>query len=216
MSQSEVTGAAMPAVIEAALLAAGQAFSALIESPFVSSELACRRLDLAELPGLLGDEAMPVTAGFFEVRGDLSGYLLLLMPSFVAERLTTLLLGADAGEEALADSALGEIGNVVVSAFLNRLADAWRLSAAPTPPQVIHDMAGALLGTVASALSALGESQVTVIRTTLTEALSEGNDASVVEQAAGVARRSPADAGTGTILLWLPRSEELARMGWAP
>ena len=48
------------------------------------------------------------------------------------------------------ESALGELGNIVGSGFLNALADATGLTLQPSPPTVMTDMAGALLDIIAS------------------------------------------------------------------
>jgi chemotaxis protein CheC len=47
-------------------------------------------------------------------------------------------------------SALGEMGNIIGSHFLNALADATGLALKPSPPAVMTDMAGALLDIVAA------------------------------------------------------------------
>lgn len=58
----------------------------------------------------------------------------------------------------MACSAVAELGNIVGSAFVNALADRLNLILHPSPPQVIHDMAIALVETVyAEVLSQDGE-----------------------------------------------------------
>jgi len=48
----------------------------------------------------------------------------------------------------LARSAIGELGNIVGSAFVNALADRVNLILHPSPPTIVHDMAIALVETV--------------------------------------------------------------------
>src|SRR5690606_31441759 len=72
----------------------------------------------------------------------------------------------DADEE-LADSALGELGNVVGSAFLNDLADRFSLRIKPSPPAVGRDMIGALLATLAAALAADERQELPAVRAQL-------------------------------------------------
>jgi chemotaxis protein CheC len=43
---------------------------------------------------------------------------------------------------------VGELGNIVGSAFINALADQANLILHPSPPQVVHDMAVALVQSV--------------------------------------------------------------------
>lgn len=124
---------------------------------------------LTELPALCGPEDTPVAAAFFEVKGDLTGYLLLAIPAEAAQHIIELLLGGmDAGaDEELVDSTLGELGNVVGSAFLNALADRFGISVTPSPPQVAWDMVGALLATLAGALAVRARDEWPVVHTQL-------------------------------------------------
>ena len=64
-----------------------------------------------ELPNLLGDASTPVCASFFQVHGELPGFLLLVMPVHEVTALLEPLVGQGEGE--MADSAIGEIGNIV-------------------------------------------------------------------------------------------------------
>jgi chemotaxis protein CheC len=48
----------------------------------------------------------------------------------------------------MACSAISELGNIVGSAFVNALADHLNLVLHPSPPQLLHDMAIALVETV--------------------------------------------------------------------
>lgn len=181
----------LEAVLQSALSQAALALSEFIDRKFQVSRLQLSRHDVEELPVLLGDEDEPVAAAFFQVRGELSGYLMLLMPISEAHTLLQWVLGKEQAGEDLADSALGEIGNVVGSSFLNRLADAYSLAAAPTPPQVIRDMIGALMNTLAAALAQANQPTVPVIRT---EFMGEGESLHVY-------------------LLWLPESGQFDRLG---
>lgn len=153
---------------------AGGALSALLEREFEISEIAFAYYDPAELPGLLGDAAAPVCSSFFEVRGELSGFLLLIMPIDEVAAFLRPLLGESFDEE-LADSAFGEVGNVVGSAFLSHIADHYHTFAAPTPPQVLRDMIGALMGSLAALFVAQGEAKVPAVRTTFTQAAGESS-----------------------------------------
>lgn len=139
-----------------------------------------------QLPTLLGDAATPVCASFFQIHGEIPGFLLLVMPVHEVTALLEPLVGTEY-EDDMADSAFGEIGNIVGSAFLNSIADHYRISAAPTPPQVIRDMIGALMGSLAAVLVSGGKLEVPVVRTLFTQ--NEG----VVS----------------TFLLWLPESFSL-------
>jgi chemotaxis protein CheC len=67
----------------------------------------------------------------------------------VALAIIDMLLGNEPGAtrdlNEMEQSALGEMGNIIGSAFLNAIADALSLRLQPSPPEVILDMAGAIL-----------------------------------------------------------------------
>lgn len=143
-----------------------------------------------ELPTLLGDAATPVCASFYEIRGELPGFLLLLMPVEQVKPFLEPLLGEACDDPAMADSAIGEIGNIVGSSFLNYIADSYRIFAAPTPPQVFRDMIGALLGSLAAVLVSTEASKVPILRTAF-------------EQDEGF---------SSALLLWIPYSLSIAEL----
>jgi len=177
-------------VIEDALVQAGKALSTLAERSYerFSVTLSVERIE--NLPGILGPGDQPVYAAFFEVVGALSGYLLLVFPRDHAELLIEKLLDGETGDDQLVDSAIGEVGNVVSSAFLNYLADWLEAQAAPTPPQVVRDGSSALLGTIAGFLAAEGISRAPVVHARL----AQGGDLDVY-------------------LLWLPGTSTLEILG---
>lgn len=178
-------------VIKAGLLKAGEALSEIVERRFNPAEISVTYHDPFELPSLSENPETPVAAAFYQVEGDLSGFLLLVFPTDEAEAIAQVLLGPEAADEALVDSALGEIGNIVGSSFLNYLADYFSIYAAPTPPQVVRDMLGALMETLAAVAAAEGRTQVPVIRTTFAQ-----------------------EEGTVTaFLLWVTGVEDIRRLG---
>lgn len=152
-------------IIQAALTNASTAFSALIETACRPTGSAVVMRSVGELPNLLGDMANPVTGILLTVHEDLSGFLLVMVPGEFVGPLAERLIGIDCVDCDLVDSALGEVGNVVGSAFLNSLADSFGLTVLPTPPQVVHDMAGALLSTLAVYQAMEGHDEFPVIQT---------------------------------------------------
>lgn len=168
MQPSDVRKAVVPA-IERALAEAGQALSNLLSVRFRPTSSAVLLRSLSELPLLASDEDEPVVAVFFEVGQDLKGFLLVVLPAAQAQLLAEHLIGDLTAQQELRASALGEVGNIVGSAFLNHLADRFDLCATPTPPQVIEDMIGALLSSVGAYLAAGGFDEFPVVQTKLTE-----------------------------------------------
>ena len=131
---------------------AGRAVSGLLGQE-VSIEVPSVRLgtraDAAEALG--GAEAI-VLGAYLGISGDVTGHVVLLFPAARAlecvDLMCGLFRGATTAPDELAESAIGELGNVVGSAFVNALADDLNLVLHPTPPAFLHDMAGAVLQTL--------------------------------------------------------------------
>jgi chemotaxis protein CheC len=146
----------LDALREVANVGAGHAATAL-------SELTGRRITLAvprvrvvrleEVGGMLGDPGEPVAAVIVRVEGGVSARTLQILPSQTARRLTAMLLTRteeprfpeDFGT--LERSALTEIGNILVAAYLNALGQFVNLPLHMSVPAMALDMAAAVLTT---------------------------------------------------------------------
>ena len=102
-----------------------------------------------------GDAEELVNAVAVSVFGDLDGLAMILLAEEAAGTLVRM-LGVEPGTE-IADSALGEIGNILVSSYIGALATMTGLDLEPRPPELLIDMLGAVL---ASALLNAGEDDV--------------------------------------------------------
>lgn len=116
-----------------------------------SFELELVALDqVAVLAG--GPEALTVGVSL-TASGDGSGHIMLMFDEAIARCLVDMLMGQALGTTPelgeFEASALGEIGNIVGSALLNTLSDATGLRLMPSTPDVIIDMAGALVDIIA-------------------------------------------------------------------
>lgn len=103
-------------------------------------------LPLADAVDAVGDAAESVTGVALELEGSVAGIVLLLIPADGADTLCNL-LGVEPGSE-VADSALGEIGNILGASYLNALGSMTGLTMLPSTPQVINDLLGAIVSTV--------------------------------------------------------------------
>jgi chemotaxis protein CheC len=103
-------------------------------------------LPLADAVDATGDAAEAVTGVALELEGSLAGIVLLLIRADGADTLCSL-LGVEPGSE-VADSALGEIGNILGASYLNALGSMTGLELLPSTPQVINDLLGAIVSTV--------------------------------------------------------------------
>ncbi len=100
----------------------------------------------------VGGEENLVLGAYLSISGDITGHVMLLFPVDRALECVDLMCGQAPGTtvepDELAQSAVGELGNIVGSAFVNALADDLNLILHPSPPTIIHDMAIALVQSV--------------------------------------------------------------------
>lgn len=112
----------------------------------------------------VGGEESVVIGAYLSISGDLTGHVMLLFPEPRALECVDLMVGQDPGTttepDEMACSAIAELGNIVGSAFVNALADHLNLILHPSPPQVVHDMAIALVESVYAEVLAQGSDVV--------------------------------------------------------
>lgn len=149
-------------------------------SQMVGQELNVTSLDLKHVPAkeatnLLGGPENLVIGIYLTVHGDAAGHLMLIHEPKIAFELIDMQMGLVSGSTRSLDemerSVMAEMGNITGSFFLNALADATNLSLIPSPPAVLIDMAGAILGIA------------------LTEIMQEQDDIIVVKTAFGTTDR---------------------------
>lgn len=123
--------------------------SAMVGQKFSVTSLDIRQLPARDAAILLGGPENRVVGICQEIRGDATGYLILIHEPQIALELVDIQMGLPYGTTQCLDeierSTLEEIGNVTGSFFLNALADSTGLCLMPSPPVVITDMAGAIL-----------------------------------------------------------------------
>lgn len=121
-------------------------------------------LPFAEAAEYVGGAEQVVVGIFVVVSGDVKGHMAFLLPLDSALVLLRLLIGDSSGEmNELARSALQEIGNIMITSYLNALSKMTNLLMAPSVPGVAIDMAGAVWQSVLAGAQVTNE--VTVIRT---------------------------------------------------
>jgi chemotaxis protein CheC len=145
----------MDALRETANIGAGHAATAL-------SRLTGRRvmvsvpevsiLPLEKVGGMLGDPGDVVSAVIVKVEGDMQGRTVQVFEGTTAAKLVSYLLGIrepefPGGFGDLERSAVKEIGNVIVGAYLNALAAFTGMSISMSVPGFAIDMAAAILMT---------------------------------------------------------------------
>jgi chemotaxis protein CheC len=125
---------------------ASTALSSMLGRAVDISVPSAKVLPLAEAVEATGPAEEEVTGIVLGVIGDLSATVLLLVPPADAATMCRM-LGVEPDDE-YALSALGEIGNVVGTSYINALAAMTGLEIEPTPPATATDMLAAIVESV--------------------------------------------------------------------
>jgi chemotaxis protein CheC len=120
-----------------------------------------------EFESILGDLEALAASVYMPVEGDVCGHVAFLFPYDSACQLTDLLLGREHGTttvlEELECSALMEVGNVLISSFLNAISDLTALSLPSSPPGIAIDMTGAILASILTISPNIGDHALTIM-----------------------------------------------------
>jgi len=125
---------------------ASTALSMLLERSVDISVPSARALSFADAVDAIGDPETEITGVVLGITGDLQGTVLLLVSPADAEAICAI-LGVEPGSEYV-ESALGEVGNIVGSSYINALAEMTGMAIEPTPPATATDMLAAIVETV--------------------------------------------------------------------
>jgi chemotaxis protein CheC len=125
---------------------ASTSLSGMLGRPVDISVPAAAALTFADAIDMIGSPEEEVTGVVLGVVGEMEGIVLLLMRVADAAGLCNL-LGVDVDSE-MGQSALGEIGNIVGTSYINALAQMTGLNIEPSPPQAATDMLGAIVSSV--------------------------------------------------------------------
>jgi chemotaxis protein CheC len=127
---------------------AATTLSQMLGSTIEMSVPAIKVIDLSQLGNYMGEEAAAMVA--FELQGDIphGGYVLFYITRESAVRMTNTMLGMTETNRPLSEmdeSALLEVGNIMVSAFLDATAELLGFVMLPSPPALSIDMAHAAM-----------------------------------------------------------------------
>jgi chemotaxis protein CheC len=139
----------LDALRELANIGAGTASTALSQMLGRVIDLSvpeARVLPLADAVDALGPAEQVTTGIALGVDGEMPATVLMLLTPADAVCVCTM-LGLEADSE-LGPSALGEIGNVVGTSYLNSLAGMTGIALEPTPPTTVTDMLGAIVESI--------------------------------------------------------------------
>ena len=127
---------------------AATTLSQMLGSTIEMSVPAIKVVDLSQLGQYMGEESAAMVA--FELQGDIphGGYILFYITRESAVRMTNTMLGQTEINRPLSEmdeSALLEVGNIMVSAFLDATAELLGYVMLPSPPSLTIDMAHAAM-----------------------------------------------------------------------
>lgn len=145
----------LDAMREVANIGAGHAATALSEMTnrrILISVPEVRVTRLEDVDRMIGEPGEVVAAVMMKVLGDVTGRTVQIFPGDTAVKLTALLLNAEeptfpGGFNDMHNSALKEIGNIIVGAHLNALSDFMGMLLIMSAPGIAIDMAGAVMTT---------------------------------------------------------------------
>ena len=154
----EYTDLQLDALRELANIGSGKASTALsmlLGRAVDISVPSAKALSFADAVEATGDYELQVTGIVLGIVGELEGTVLLLISPDDADTVCEI-LGMEPGSE-YAPSALGEVGNIVGSSYINALAEMTGMAIEPTPPATATDMLGAIVQTVLASQAHAGD-----------------------------------------------------------
>lgn len=131
---------------------AASGFSGMLGRQISVSNPTLRLVPLMSIPEIVGDPEDDAVGIYLRFEGDMAGQIMMIMPYQKALELVDLLMELPQGSTqrlgSLERSALGELGNLSGTFFLNSLAKSAGGNYLPSPPAVMVDMVGAILDVV--------------------------------------------------------------------
>lgn len=142
----------LDALREVANIGAGHAATALSQMTGRTIMISVPEVNvrpLEEVADLLGPPDQVVAAVLMQMMGDLTGRTLILFPDHSARHLCDTLLGRADGATTefgpMEQSGLKEVGNILVSAYMNALSDFMGMMLVPSVPSLEIDQSAAVL-----------------------------------------------------------------------
>lgn len=135
---------------------AATTLSQMLGSTVEMSVPAIKAIDISELGNYMGEESAAMVA--FELQGEIphGGYVIFYISRESAIRLTNTMLGLtdmNRTMNEMDESALLEVGNIMVSAFLDATAELLGFIMLPSPPVLSLDMAHATMSSLIAQMS---------------------------------------------------------------
>jgi chemotaxis protein CheC len=162
----------LDAVREVGNIGTGNAATALSQLLSCSIDMDVPKADLVSIYSIseyYGDPDAVVTAVFVRSLGEFGCSLIFIQNEKDARLMVDLLLKQQFGgnvpdplPQDIADSAIAEVGNIILSSFLNAINMLIGTQHRISPPGVAHDMLASIMDVVASIFGQMGEMAVLV------------------------------------------------------
>lgn len=165
MEKEELSSLQLDALREVGNIGAGHAataLSGLLNRPVDMAVPEARLVPIFDLAELYGAAESLICAVLIRAEGDFSCNLVFMMEEDKSQELADLLVGSFCCDDEemlyqLRDSALSEVGNIVLGAFVNSLSGFTGFSLPVSVPAIAHDMLGALLDVVVAIYGISGD-----------------------------------------------------------
>lgn len=146
-------------------IGAGNATTALAKMMNMKIDMNVPRVDLVpftNLPDIFGSPEEVLAGILVQLDGDVKGMMMFLVKEKSAHNLVNSLMGGmiQSSGDGFSDmelSALGEIGNIIIGAYLSAMSNLTSLKISSSVPYISIDMAGALLSVPAIEFGKLGD-----------------------------------------------------------
>ena len=169
MSKEKLTPMQLDLLRELGNIGAGNATSALSimlqdrKLEMVVPEVAI--LSLPETTTLIGGPEALVAGIYILVSGDVDGHVAFMMPIHSAQELVQSILGVESVEfDEMGCSVLEDVGNILITSFLNALSEMTNLVLMPSVPGLAIDMAGAIWSSILAGAE-IFDDYITVLKT---------------------------------------------------
>jgi Chemotaxis protein CheC, inhibitor of MCP methylation len=140
---------------------AASGFSGMVGRKIQFNNPVARLVPVLSIPEIVGRPDDDAVGIYLRFDGDLAGQILMIVPHNKALELADLLMDLPQGTTqhlgSLERSALGELGNLCGSFFLNSMAGKVNADFRPSPPAVMVDIVGAILEIVVVTTGGIGE-----------------------------------------------------------
>jgi chemotaxis protein CheC len=144
-----------------AITAAVTGLSGMCDHHVKVHSLTAKRIPAIDTPSLVGGPEALAAGVYLEMSGSGTGHMVIIQTPKTAFDLIDMVMGEPIGTtqefDEMAQSVLGEVGNVMGSHFLNTISDSTGLDLRVSPPAVMLDMAASILSPSIAGLMSYSE-----------------------------------------------------------